>query len=77
MLVSAKLPVCFADEFNSGTIELLKTKPISNWQIILGKFGASFFLVIIALTPTLVYVYSVYQLGNPVGNLDVGSAFGS
>jgi ABC-2 type transport system permease protein len=67
----------FADEFNSGTIELLKTKPISNWQIVLGKFWASLLLVVLALVPTLTYVYTVYQLGNPVGNIDFGSTLGS
>ncbi len=67
----------FADEFNNGTIEILKTKPITDIQIILGKFFASLLLVFIALLPTLLYVYSVYQLGNPVGNIDFGSTFGS
>lgn len=76
-LIPAITMKSFADEFQNGTIELLKTKPISNWQIVLGKFFACFVLVIMALAPTLVYVYSVYQLGNPVGNLDVGSTLGS
>jgi len=67
----------FADEFNSGTIEILKTRPITNWQIVLGKFWASLLLVIVALVPTLTYVYSVYQLGSPTGNLDFGSIIGS
>ena len=76
-LIPAITMKSFADEFHSGTIELLKTKPISNWQIVIGKFFACFLLIIIALAPTLVYVYTVYQLGNPIGNLDVGSTFGS
>lgn len=67
----------FSDEFNNGTIELLKTKPISDWQIVMGKFWASLLLVIVALIPTLTYVYTVYSLGNPVGNLDFGSTIGS
>lgn len=67
----------FADEFNTGTIELLKTKPISDWQIVLGKFWASLLLVCIAIIPTFVYVYTVFQLGNPVGNIDFGSTIGS
>ncbi|WP_420551175.1 gliding motility-associated ABC transporter permease subunit GldF [Tenacibaculum aiptasiae] len=67
----------FADEFNSGTIEILKTKPLTDWQIILGKFTASLLLVFIALIPTLTYVYTVYALGNPIGNLDLGSIAGS
>ena len=67
----------FADEFNSGTIETLQTKPITNWQIVLGKFLASLLLIIVALAPTLTYVYTILQLGNPVGNLDMGSTIGS
>jgi len=76
-LIPAITMKSFADEFNSGTIELLKTKPISNWQIVLGKFWASLLLVVLALVPTLTYVYTVYQLGNPVGNIDFGSTLGS
>ena len=67
----------FSDEINSGTIEILKTKPISNWQIIMGKYVGGLVLVIFAILPTLIYVYSVYQLGNPVGNIEFGTTFGS
>ena len=67
----------FADELHSGTIETLKTKPITDWQIVSGKFSASLLLIIIALTPTLTYVYTVLQLGNPSGNIDIGSTIGS
>ncbi|WP_159948140.1 gliding motility-associated ABC transporter permease subunit GldF [Polaribacter septentrionalilitoris] len=76
-LIPAITMKSFADEYNSGTIELLKTKPISDWQIVMGKFWASLLLVIVALTPTLSYVYTVYSLGNPIGNLDFGSTIGS
>ncbi|VAV84958.1 Gliding motility-associated ABC transporter substrate-binding protein GldG [hydrothermal vent metagenome] len=67
----------FSDEKKQGTIELLLTKPISHFNIVLGKYFASFFLIIIALIPTLLYVFTVYQLGNPIGNLDMGSTLGS
>lgn len=76
-LIPAITMKSFADEFNTGTIELLKTKPISDWQIVLGKFTASLLLVIVALIPTLTYVYTVYSLGNPTGNIDFGSTIGS
>ena len=76
-LIPAITMKSFADEFNSGTIELLKTKPLSDWQIVIGKFIASLLLVVIALIPTFTYVYTVYQLGNPVGNIDFGSTIGS
>jgi len=67
----------FSEELNTGTIEILKTKPITNWQLILGKYIGSFILVILAIIPTLIYVYSIYQLGNPVGNMNFGTIFGS
>lgn len=76
-LIPAITMKSFADEFNSGTIELLKTTPISNWQIVLGKFWASLLLVNVALIPTITYVYTVYHLGNLSGNLDFGSTIGS
>src|SRR5690606_4696304 len=67
----------FSDEKKQGTLELLLTKPISKFQIVLGKYFGALVLIIIALLPTLLYVYTVYQLGNPVGNLDMGSTLGS
>jgi ABC-2 type transport system permease protein len=67
----------FSDEIRSGTIEILKTKPLSNWQIVMGKYLGAFLLIVLALIPTLIYVYTIYQLGNPVGNLDFGSTLGS
>lgn len=67
----------FSDEYNSGTIEILKTKPISNWEIILGKYVASLLLIVIAIIPTFLYVYSISQLGSPKGNYDFGALLGS
>ena len=67
----------FAEENQRGTIEFLATQPISDLQIVLGKFLANFTLVIFALAPTALYYYSVYQLGSPVGNLDSGGILGS
>ena len=64
-LIPAITMKSFADELNTGTIELLKTKPISDWQIVLGKFWASLLLVCIAIIPTFLYVFTVYKLGNP------------
>ena len=67
----------FAEEQQSGTIELLLTRPISDWQIIGGKYFASLALVVFALLPTVLYYYTVYQFGAPVGNLDSGGILGS
>jgi ABC-2 type transport system permease protein len=67
----------FSEEKRLGTLELLLTKPISGWHIVLGKYFGAFVLILLALIPTLTYVYTVWTLGNPVGNLDVGSTLGS
>jgi ABC-2 type transport system permease protein len=67
----------FADEHKAGTMEFLLTKPLTDFQIIGAKFLAGFTLVLISLLPTLLYFYSIYQLGNPVGNIDVGAVVGS
>jgi ABC-2 type transport system permease protein len=67
----------FAEEKKSGTMELLLTKPLTDWDIILGKYFSSLFLVVIALLPTLIYYYTIYQLGNPAGNVDSAGIVGS
>lgn len=67
----------FADEKKSGTIELLLTRPLSDFQIIFAKYLAGLILVLFSILPTLIYFYSVYQLGNPVGNMDTGGTWGS
>lgn len=67
----------FADEKKSGTIEFLLTKPLTDLQIILAKYFAGVTLVLFSLLPTLIYCYSVYELGNPIGNIDSGGTWGS
>lgn len=67
----------FSEEVNSGTIELLKTSSLTTWHIVFGKFLATLCLIMIAVLPTLTYVYTIHQLGNPIGNFDLGSTIGS
>ena len=76
-LIPAVTMRTFAEEKQSGTIELLVTRPISDWQIVGGKFLACFVLVLFALLPTVLYYLTVYQLGSPIGNLDSGGIIGS
>ncbi|MFZ4671141.1 MAG: gliding motility-associated ABC transporter permease subunit GldF [Flavobacterium sp.] len=76
-LIPAVTMRSFSDEKKQGTIELLLTKPLSIWQIVNGKFLGSLLLIVIALLPTLVYVYVIYSLGLPEGNIDLGSTIGS
>lgn len=67
----------FADEKQRGTMEFLNTKPLTDFQIVGGKYFACLTLVVFALVPTLIYYYSIYQLGSPKGNLDNGAVIGS
>ena len=76
-LIPAVTMRSFSDEKKQGTLELLLTKPISHLQIVLGKYFGAFLLIILALIPTLLYVYTISELGNPIGNLDVGITLGS
>lgn len=76
-LIPAVTMRSFSDEKKQGTLELLLTKPLSKTKIVFGKYLGAYILIFFTLIPTLVYVYSIYQLGRPVGNLDIGATFGS
>ena len=52
-----------AEENKTGTIELLSTKAVSDWQIVNGKFIGSLLLVVIALVCTIPYYITVSRLG--------------
>lgn len=67
----------FAEEKREGTFELLATRPLTDWQIVGGKYLASLTLVLFSLIPTIVYYISVYQLGVVKGNIDSGAIIGS
>ncbi len=67
----------FSEEKQRGTIEFLNTKPLSPWKILMGKYIGNMLLVVITLIPTLIYVWSVNQLGAPKGNIDLGEVTGS
>lgn len=77
LLVPAITMRSFAEEKKTGTMELLLTYPISDLKIILAKYFASIVLLIISLLPTLIYFASVYLLGYPKGNIDMGAMWGS
>jgi ABC-2 type transport system permease protein len=53
-----------AEEKKAGTIELLTTKPLHDWEIVTGKFLAAWALIGLALLPTLIYYCTVVFLGD-------------
>ncbi|OZA53958.1 MAG: gliding motility-associated ABC transporter permease subunit GldF [Sphingobacteriales bacterium 39-40-5] len=76
-LIPAVTMRSLAEEKKDGTFELLATRPLSDWHIVLGKFLASLLIVVLTLVPTLIYYISVYQLGISKGNIDTGAVIGS
>ncbi|MCF8225387.1 MAG: gliding motility-associated ABC transporter permease subunit GldF [Bacteroidales bacterium] len=76
-LVPAITMRMIAEEKRLGTLELLNTRPVTDLQIILAKFLASWTLVLMSLLPTLVFFWSVYRMGSPPGNIDTGGTWGS
>lgn len=67
----------FAEEKQTGTWELLATKPLTEWQIVLGKYFAGTIVILLALLPTAIYFFSVSFIAEPQGNVDVGQFWGS
>jgi ABC-2 type transport system permease protein len=76
-LIPAITMKSFAEEIKQGTIELLLTKPLTHWQIVLGKFWAATILGVLAIIPTIVYVFTISQFSTINSEIDMGSVFGS
>jgi ABC-2 type transport system permease protein len=67
----------FSDEYKEGTIEILQTSPISNTKLVLSKYFSGLIIVWLAIIPTLVYYYSLYNLSETIGNIDTAGIIGS
>jgi gliding motility-associated transport system permease protein len=76
LLIPAISMRSFADEFKTGTFEILQTRPLSHWQITAGKYFGSLIVVIVALVPTVVYYFSIQALSSNEG-IDAGATMGS
>lgn len=61
-----------SEERKSGTLEIILTKAISNWQFLAGKYLAALMLILIALVCTVPYIITL----SFIGNLDSGEVFG-
>lgn len=77
ILVPAVTMRLLSDEKRSGTMELLLTRPVSLFQLVVAKYSAAVVLVLFSLLPTLIYLFSILKLGNPPGNIDLGSTIGA
>jgi len=76
-LVPAITMNSLSEEKRSGTLELLLIRPLSDTKVMLAKYFAAFTLVVLSLLPTLIYYFSVWRLGFPVGDIDTGGFWGS
>ncbi len=75
-LIPALAMRSFADEFKTGTFETLQTRPLTKWQIVWGKYFAIIMVIIIALLPTFLYVFTIHSLST-TGGIDTGGITGS
>jgi ABC-2 type transport system permease protein len=67
----------FSEEIKSGTIALLFTKPISIWELILGKFLGMLFLISCSLFTSFIYAYVIIELKFEQDVFDWGAFWGS
>ena len=75
LLIPAITMRAFAEEFKSGTYEILQTRPLGSWRIIWGKYLAALIVVVIAILPTILYVYTIGRLST--GGIDTGGTLGA
>jgi ABC-2 type transport system permease protein len=75
-LVPAITMHSISEEYKAGTFELLKTKPITAWQFVKGKYAAILIVLLFVILPTLVYIICIKSLSTQ-GNIDTGGIVGS
>ena len=66
-LVPAITMRSLSDEFRAGTFEILKTKPLSAWQIVLEKYFSILVVLLLAILPTIIYIITIKALSNGGG----------
>ena len=76
-LIPAITMKSFSEEIRQGTLELLLTKPLNSWQLVLAKYFGALSLVVLALIPTLLYVLTLIYLQKPESELETGVIIGS
>jgi len=75
-LVPAITMRTLSDEFRAGTFEILQTRPLTQWQIVLGKYVSILIVLLFVIVPTFIYVITIHSLSS-VGGIDSGGITGS
>ncbi|MDR1091073.1 MAG: gliding motility-associated ABC transporter substrate-binding protein GldG [Prevotella sp.] len=73
ILIPALTMRLYSEEKRNKTIDMLVSRPVRLLEVYFSKFLATFLFVLVALLCTGIYVYFIYQLANPAGNIDMGS----
>lgn len=75
ILVPALTMRLMAEEKRNGTFDLLRSRPAGLSQIWFSKWLSIVFLTTLVILSTVIYIYTLYLLGNPVGNIDLNATF--
>src|ERR1700712_2991180 len=75
-LVPAITMRSLSEEFKTGTFEILQTKPLSNWQIVKGKYFSILIVLLFVIVPTFIYIFTIKSL-SAQGSIDSGGIAGS
>lgn len=75
-LVPAITMRTLSDEFRGGTFEILQTKPLTRWQIVLGKYFSIILVLLLVIIPTFIYIVTIKKL-SVQGGIDGGGITGS
>jgi ABC-2 type transport system permease protein len=65
-----------SEEIKTGTLEILKTRPLTHWQIVLGKYFSILLVLLFVIVPTFIYVFTIKGL-SATGSIDGGAIAGS
>ena len=77
ILIPALTMRLYSEERRNKTIDILMSRPVHPLGIYFSKFSATFLFVLVTLLCTGIYIYFIYQLANPIGNIDIGSIVAS
>ena len=75
-LVPAITMRTLSEEFKTGTFELLQTRPLTKWQIVLGKYFSILIVLLFVIIPQFIYIITL-KLLSAQGGVDAGDIIGS
>ncbi|MFV0331138.1 MAG: gliding motility-associated ABC transporter substrate-binding protein GldG [Dysgonomonas sp.] len=77
ILIPALTMRLYSEERRNKTIDVLISRPVHPLEVYFSKFLATFLFVLVTLLCTSIYIYFIYQLANPLGNIDLGNIIAS